>query len=163
MIPAPLRSESGAEANRRVAEIVDRALFVPKQGTPITQCPSNIDLNTFHGKALLMKAGSPAELDIKGDQPLFMSAVAFVMFPDQQTDEETGETSEFVRLVLFDADGKHFRTSSVSGPFRLRTMLELFTPKEWTEGIPLVIKARVGKRGRTYHDINIDTSKRYGI
>lgn len=130
--------------------------IVPAQGTPIAACPSNIDVSTARGKALLLKGSSPGELSIPDGGELRMVATHWLIVPDTQVDEKSGELKEFCRTVLFDVRGQHFRTTAAHGPFRLRSMLELYSPQEWAAGIPLVVSVRKSKRGTTYHDIQID-------
>lgn len=140
-----------------------RTLAIPAQGTAITSCPTNLDLTTFRGKALMLKAGGPSEYELEPGKPLRLIVTHWALMPDTRVDEESGECSEFVRTVLFDADGKTFRTSSAHSPLRLLAMLQLFTDNEWASGIPIIIEARKSKRGRMYHEINIDINERYGI
>jgi hypothetical protein len=160
--PEPVE-ETGHEANNRVVELVNRALSVPKQGTRITLCPTSLDLNTIRGKALMLKASSPGDYDVKPGVPIRLIVCHWAVIPDTQVDEETGELHEFVRTVLYDAEGKTFRTSSAHSPMRLCAMLELFSPAEWANGIPVIVVARQSKRGRVYHDVEVDLQHRFEL
>lgn len=140
-------------------EIVDdppQRGMIPRQGTSVIHCPGNIDSSTPRGKALLLKASGPGEYTLPESGVLKLRVTHWLILPDSQADEKTGEVREFCRTVLFDAAGKHFRTTAAHGPFRLRAMLDLYSPQEWAAGIPLVIMVRKSKRGTTYHDIQID-------
>lgn len=138
-------------------------LVVPGRDVAITSCPTNIDTTTIVGKAMLLRAMSPAELEVEPGKPLRLVVYQWIVFPDQSVDEDSGEVSEFVRTVFFDGEGKTFRTSSEHTPRRVAALLELFSPAEWANGIPLMISVRNGKRGRLYHDIQIDTAQRFGV
>lgn len=147
-------------ANRLPAEYVNHLRppsdVVPAPGTALALCPHNIDMSTQRGKALMLKAGSPGELEVKDDKPLRMLAVSYLIMPDSQIDDKTGELKEFVRCVFFDAAGRHYRTTAAHGPFRIKAMCDLYTDDEWQRGIPLIISVRKSKRGTTYHDIQIE-------
>lgn len=157
-----------AAAERRSSGVIlppegNRAVTIPTHGMRINECPTNLDLATMRGKAMMLKAMSPSDLEVDVMQPVRITATNWVLIPDQSVDEETGEVSQFIRTVFIDANGTIFRTSSAHSPFRLRAMLELFNEKEWAVGIPLVIGVRKSKRGRLYHDFQIDTEDRYGL
>lgn len=134
--------------------------IVPHQGTAITGCPTNIDARTLRGKAMLVKAGAPGDHEIKDGLPLHLVVTHWLVMPDQQMDEKTGEVSEFTRVVLFDAAGRTFRTSGAGAPATLLRLLQCYTRTEWLAGIPLVVYTRPSKRhrGSIYHDIQVDIS-----
>lgn len=145
--------------NNRLIEIVPDAQplpIVPRQGTPLMECRHNLDMSTPRGKALALRAVSPATIEMPSDGTLRIIAVAYIVIPDSQTDDKTGELREFSRVVLFDTAGKHYRTSAAHGPARLMQMCSLYTDDDWQRGIPLVVTVRKSKRGTTYHDIQID-------
>lgn len=129
---------------------------VPVQGTPLPLCPHNIDMNTHRGKALMLKAGSPGTIDMPDAGTLKMVCHNYIIIPDSQIDEKTGELKEFARCVFFDARGETFRTTAAHGPYRLKALCDMYTDEDWQRGIPLVISVRKSKRGTTYHDIQID-------
>jgi hypothetical protein len=143
--------------------ILDARLKAPPQGTPLPACPTNLPMNTLLGRALMLKASGPGDYEVQPGKPLRLMARWWAMIPDSATDEDTGEISEFIRVVLFDADGKSFRTSAAHAPSRLRGLLELVPSEEWQNGVALIIEQRRGKRGRDYHDINLDVGDRYGL
>lgn len=153
----------GREANNAVVLLITEALARAKDDRARVSVGTNLDLTTYQGKALILKAGSPGDYEVRSDKPLAMIVHAYAVFPDTAVNEETGEVSEFVRTVLFDKDGKTFRTSAAHAPTRFLIAASLFTPQQWQAGIPFIIKARTSKRDRVYHDIQIDTSAGYTL
>lgn len=151
----------GREANDAVVSLITASLARAKDERARVSVGTNLDLTTYAGKALILKAGSPGDYEVRADKPLRMTVHAYAVFPDTAVNEETGEISEFARTVLFDAQGKTFRTSAAHAPTRFLIAAALFTPQQWQAGIPFVITARTGKRDRVYHDIQIDTSAGY--
>jgi hypothetical protein len=153
----------GREANNAVVALVTEALARAKDERARVSVGTNLDLTTFAGKALILKAGSPGDYDVKADKPLRMIVHAYAVFPETLVNEETGEVKEITRTVLFDREGKTFRTSAAHAPTRFLIAASLFTPQQWVNGIPFVVTARTGKRDRVYHDIQIDTSAGYTL
>lgn len=125
----------------------------------LAECPTNIDKTTPLGKALLIAAGNPSDYEPDKQGVVRILATHWLVYPDSGHDEETGEVREFARTVLFDASGKHYRTTAAHGPSRLAATLSLFDSEQWRRGIPFVVSQRMGKRGRTYHDIRLDSEK----
>jgi len=127
----------------------------PAIGTPLNQCPSNIDASTMRGRALLLAAGNPGDIEFDKQGRAEITATGWLIYPDEGIDPETGEVGTFCRTVLFAKDGRTFRTSAAHGPARLKAALEIFDPVDWKEGITFVITRRLGKRDRWYHDIRL--------
>lgn len=132
-------------------------LAIPRIDTAPQLFPRTFALGDYHGKAMLMAAANPS--DYKPDQNgvVRIRVRHWIVLPDQRITEETGEVRDFPRTVLFDAQGKHFRTSAPHAPQRLYAAMQLFEAEEWARGIPFVISLRRGLRGRDYHDIRLDT------
>lgn len=123
--------------------------------TPLSECPTNLDLRRADHRAWAFNAGNPADLRLNGAIPLRLRVVAYLILPDQREDPETGEIREFERLVLFTKKGETFKTSSAFGWHRAKAAVELFSEDEWEQGIPFVIRARQSEQKRWYHDIRI--------
>lgn len=105
---------------------------------------------------MAFSAMSPGDLDIGDNGHIEFVAVAYLIFPDARTDEETGEVNEFSRTCFFGHDGQTYRTSSELMPHRVKALTELYTPDEWVQGIKLRISERRSRKtGRTYHDIRV--------
>lgn len=127
----------------------------PKVGTPLTECPTSLDLATQRGRALALAAGNPGDVEFDKSGIADITATDWLLYPDEGENPETGEVGVFIRLVLFDASGKTFRTTASHGPSRLKAALDLFDRADWVEGIPFRITRRLGKRDRWYHDIRL--------
>jgi hypothetical protein len=118
---------------------------------------TNLDLSTERGKALLINASNPADLVFDKDRQIRITAVNFLLFPDQVQDEDTGELREFTRTVLIDREGHTYQTTSMFAPRRMRAVLRLWSPERWAEGITFVITERQSRRpGRKYHDMRVE-------
>ena len=128
----------------------------PVAGTPLSQCPTNLDMGTFLGKAMMFKAQGASQMNVTPEAPLRFRARHWAMIPDSRVSEKTGEIREFVSVVLFDIDGRCFKSSGVASPFRLLALLQLYSEGEWMEGIPILVRA-IPKPGRApMHSIEID-------
>lgn len=134
------------------------AALLPPKGTAISQCPTNIDVRTLRGRAMLVKAGSPGDYEVRDGAPLRLVATHWLVMPDTVDRQETGEVADVTRVVLYDAAGKTFRTTGVGSVPTLLRLLQAYTRQEWAGGIPLVVVSRPSKRyrGATYQDIQVD-------
>jgi len=118
---------------------------------------TNLDLATPRGKAMLLAAMSPADIDFDAGGRAKILATNYVLLPDEGTDPETGEVRSFVRTILIGKDGLTYRSTSESMPRRLKAALALWTPAEWAAGILFVITERKSRKtGRTYHDLRVE-------
>lgn len=145
------QAETTGELNRwspRLAMKLDMEL-------PITQCPTNLDLSSATGRALAFAAGNPADYRLDDKGMCKIVAHKWLAYPDEAEDPETGEVRQFARIVLFDRDGRFFKTTSAWGLRRLKAAIELYDEMEWRLGVPFVISARLSKLNRVYHDIRI--------
>jgi hypothetical protein len=133
---------------------VTHSSIEPARDARLDQCPTNLDLSTWQGKVLALAAGSPADLVIPDNGVLAITATHYFLFPDIGQDPESGEIKEFTRTVLYDREGRTYRTTSGHAPHRIKAILELISADEWAKGIPFVISERRSRAtGRTYHDI----------
>jgi hypothetical protein len=125
--------------------------------TPLADCPTNLDLNNRHHRALIFAAGNPADYDFGTDGSLKIKATHWLVMPRQIVKPESGEVLDVATLVLFDELGMFWRTSSEFAAMRLKASLELYPPEEWAQGITFEIRRRHSKRhpGGSYHDIRI--------
>jgi hypothetical protein len=142
----PLRLPSGEEWQLSV-------------GQDVRTLPTNLDLSTFRGRALLSAAASPGDLDLTNGEVRFR-ATHYVVMLDQAPDRNTGEIRTFPRVAFITATGEIFRTTAAHGPSKIKSFTELFTVEEWARGIPLVVRERKSKDPNkgSYHDINPDFS-----
>lgn len=136
---------------------VDNALSIPRQGTPLPACPTNLDLRSMRGRALLFAAMDMPDYTVTANDPVYIRAVAWAMIPETRVSEETGEVSEFVSVCLWDEDGLMAKSSGEQMPMRLMALLQLFTKDEWAKGIPIRIEQYTTKRGRQAHRIKLNT------
>lgn len=123
--------------------------------TPLHQCPTSLDVADPQQRALLFACGNPGDIEFDANGVACVRAVHWLIMPDEGEDPETGEVRQFARLVLIQADGRFFRTTSAFAPRRLRAALELYSPAEWAEGVTFIVSRRQSKRGRTYHDFRV--------
>lgn len=117
--------------------------------------PTSLRWDDPHDRSLIFAAGNPGDYQLDQQGVCEIIAVDWLLMPDEGEDPETGEVSQFVRLVLFDRDGKFFRTTASHARRRLKAALELYGPDEWADGVRFRITSRIGQRKRAYHDIRI--------
>lgn len=134
-----------------------RGRLVPQPDTPMLQCPTNLDVRTIAGRAMVFKGTSPGDLNhiLREKGEIRMRVTCYLCFHDQTVDEDSGEISGYTRTVLYDCDGQTLRLSGDHIPHRVAAMTDLFSPQEWEGGLEIVVKVRRSARGRDYHDIRM--------
>lgn len=166
IVEVPIDKAYYAELKRQASCVPGHyGRLYPDNDTPLAKCPTNLDLSTRRGKALLLACGNPGDLDLldhvkdsEGRRFIIVEATNFVIFPERRIDPEDGKESTFARTCLIRKDGRIFRTSSAHVPHKIAAALDLYTPEEWAQGIPFRITERKSKnpnRGE-YHDIRIE-------
>lgn len=112
-----------------------------------------IDTSTREGKIKLYSALQNAgKLDEHLNEPLAMvNAVAQAV---QVTDEQTGEISNTVRVIILTADNKAYAATSPTLAAGLNTMFGIFgTPNVWTEPLTIQVVERRSRRGFKFFSI----------
>jgi hypothetical protein len=123
--------------------------------TPMSQCPTNLNVANPHHRALVFAAQNPSDYEFGKDRRVIIRATHWLIYPDSRLDNETGEIREFAVVVLIDRNGCFFKTTSATAMKRMQAAVSLFSPEDWERGVPFVITKREGQSGRTYHDIRI--------
>jgi len=112
-----------------------------------------IDTSTREGKIKLYSALQNAEkLDEHLNETMLMSnAVAQAV---QVTDDQTGEVSTTVRVVIVTADGKAYAATSPTLAAGLNTMFGIFgTPNTWDAPLAIKVVERRSRRGFKFFSI----------
>lgn len=112
-----------------------------------------IDTSTREGKIKLYSALQNAEkLDEHLNEPLSMvNAIAQAV---QVTDDQTGEISNTVRVIIVTADNKAYSATSPTLAAGLNTMFGIFgTPDKWTEPLNIKVVERRSRRGFKFFSI----------
>jgi hypothetical protein len=112
-----------------------------------------IDTSTREGKIKLYSALQNAEkLDEHLNETMLMSnAVAQAV---QVTDDQTGEISATVRVIIVTADGKAYSATSPTLAAGLNTMFGIFgTPNTWDAPLPIKVVERRSRRGFKFFSI----------
>lgn len=112
-----------------------------------------IDTSTREGKIKLYSALQNAEkLDEHLNEPLAMvNAVAQAV---QVTDDQTGEVSNTVRVIIVTADNKAYAATSPTLAAGLNTMFGIFgTPNVWDEPLTIKVIERRSRRGFKFFSI----------
>lgn len=142
-------------------QIVERCddspyMMMPSQQTPLAQCPMSIDLSTDAGKARLVAATGVSDNDVQIGKTLEMHVTDYIVYPTTRVNEETGEASDFVRVVLIDKDGQTFATSSLVIASRLQAIVQLFGRGPWNPPLIMMMTKRQSRRpDRAFHDLRI--------
>ena len=112
-----------------------------------------IDTSTREGKIKLYSALQNAEkMDEHLNEPLDMvNAVAQAV---QVTDDQTGDVSNTVRVIIVTADNKAYAATSPTLAAGLNTMFGIFgTPNTWTEPLTIKVIERRSRRGFKFFSI----------
>lgn len=112
-----------------------------------------IDTSTREGKIKLYSALQNAEkMDEHLNEPLEMvNAVAQAV---QVTDDQTGEVSNTVRVIIVTADNKAYAATSPTLAAGLNTMFGIFgTPNTWAEPLTIKVIERRSRRGFKFFSI----------
>jgi hypothetical protein len=147
----------GREPFPAPAPVVEaRGRLIPADGTPVGGCPTNLDLTTEDGRRALLAAlgeGDVQVADLHGDP---FPTSHYLVTPGESVDPETGEVSNYPRLVLISPEGKTLVTTSTVVPHRMAAVLDLWGPGPWEPPLPLVVIERRARRtGRTYHELRM--------
>lgn len=135
-----------------------RGRLIPARDTDVWDWPTTLDLTTPRGRALVVHAGNPADVQFERDDRIRFVACDFLVYPDELINPQTGEVAQGCRVVMFDSHGRTFKTTSEYVAHRLAAVLQLYTVQEWRAGIPFVITRRPSKRhpGGSYHQLEVD-------
>lgn len=137
-----------------------RVTMVGRQGMDLTGAnvaPTNLDLSKPRGKAMMLKALSPGDVDLDDQGELRFRAIRYAIFNDTVLNQETGELVPAARLVLFDREGRTFRTTAESAAKKLALVLQMYSKEDWDQGIPFFIARRYSPRTkRFYQDITVE-------
>ncbi len=112
-----------------------------------------IDTSTREGKIKLYSALQNAEkLDEHLNETLLMSnAVAQAV---QVTDDQSGEVSTTVRVIIVTAEGKAYAATSPTLAAGLNTMFGIFgTPNTWDAPLAIKVVERRSRRGFKFFSI----------
>lgn len=112
-----------------------------------------IDTSTREGKIKLYSALQNAKkLDEHLNEPLHMTnAVAQAV---QVTDDQTGEISNTVRVIIVTDEGNAYAATSPTLAAGLNTMFGIFgTPNTWTEPLCIKVVERRSRRGFKFFSI----------
>jgi len=64
---------------------------------------------------------------------------AMVAYPEQGVDPEDWREHEFTRVVFFDANGSHYRTTAAHALSRISAAMQLFSKASWERGIHFIM------------------------
>lgn len=131
--------------------------WFPERAMGAADIRTTIDATTEEGKALIVSAASPGDLELDGNGRLSMNLCDVAVFWDSAVDEETGECRDFVRTVFIGKDGRRFRTSSPHAPHFIARLVSVYGLDRLKRGIPICVCERRSKReGRRYHDFRVE-------
>jgi hypothetical protein len=132
--------------------------LVPAPDTPLSECPTNLDLSRPDHKALAFNALSAADVTVTTGGSIEFTAHHWLVHPVSQPDPDTGELREYARTVFICQDGTTVASCSAVVPHRLAAALSLFTPEDWRAGVGFELRSRPRKRGPgNYHDLRCVT------
>lgn len=135
-----------------------RKLRELNEDTPITSCPTNLDLTTEAGLAALYNMAGRPEGEIHPGEGVKLLLRYWLLIPDEVPEGETGALVPVTRTILTDGNGKYVNSTSEVLPKRLKQLLMTVRPERLAEGVPIEVFSRRSKRpGMHYHDIRLLT------
>lgn len=129
--------------------------FLLDTSTPANMWPTNLNPDTAHGKSLLLAATQVPDFQLDQTGSATITATHWLLMPGEQENEETGEVEPVIWAVLFDKDGRMFKTTGVYARSALRAAAALFKPHEWAAGIQFRIASRLTSNKRIAHDVRV--------
>lgn len=131
-------------------------LPTPEHDTPLSQCPTNLPLDSQFGKALMFNALNAADLELADGQYCNVHARFWLIYPGEAVDAVSGEVSKVIWCVLIDDKGRTFKTTSPIVRHRIKDALTIYEDEYWQQGIMFRITGRRNKsKTRTYHELSI--------
>lgn len=123
--------------------------------TPMDRCPTNIDVTDPRQRALIIAATQVPDYQLDQTGKCIVRATHYFAYATEYVNEQTGELELARVCVLFDREGRIFKTTGVFAFNGLRAAAALYTPAEWAAGIPFVIQARLTSNRRIAHDVRV--------
>lgn len=123
--------------------------------TPMDRCPTNLDLTTKRGRALLASAAGIQDYRLQGKDHIVIKATNYIAYASEMEDEKTGEMTVRKVTCLIDADGKIYKTTGFAAFDVLRAAAVLYTAEEWERGINFVISWKDMPSGHRAHDVRV--------
>src|SRR4051795_8223111 len=79
-----------------------RGRLIPGKDADVWDWPTTLDLSTPRGRALVVHAGNPADVQFEREDTIRFRACDFLVYPDELVNEKTGELTQGCRVVMFD-------------------------------------------------------------
>lgn len=130
-----------------------RELVTPE--TPLSLCPTSLNLADPKQAALAVSVMGVADMFLDQTGKAVIKATNYLIYGDYITREDGSGSDPVVFVCLIDRDGRVFKTTGVYAPRAIRAAAELYSQKEWDEGITFIISERQTKDRRIAHDIRI--------
>lgn len=118
-------------------------------------CPTNLNLSIPRERALVIAATQVPDYQLDQQGRCVVRATHFFAYATEYENETTGELDQVRVSVLFDKEGRIFKTTGVFAFNALRAAATLFSPAEWSAGIPFVISSRMTSNRRIAHDVRV--------
>lgn len=151
VIPEPALPETVAPRRERAGHIV-----LPLQTDPPERWPASFDVQSDEGKARAMNAAVRPDLEIDPEHPFSFHFTDWLIMPESQVDEDTGEVSEYLSLIFFLPGGQRVKTTGRVVMERLAKWLACWPGGEWRnlEVTIFVLNSRKNK-AQTYHEATV--------
>jgi len=119
-------------------------------------CRASFDITTRAGWLKAVNGMSPPDLEFDESGTCQCSVVDYLVFPSMLKNRETGEWEPGVRTILYMESGETFGTWSPYIAPKVHAVFTQFTAAERGEGINMIIRERMGRQKRTYHDVRVN-------
>lgn len=129
-------------------------------GDPPERWPTNLDLATERGRAILLNATNPPSIQMREGESVRMRLRHYVCWVAEVEDREhPGELSVVPKCCLISTDGQTFVTSSAYAKDKMANMSAVFSQARWERGIPIIVREHHSERTkRDSHVIDLDMS-----
>jgi len=145
---------SRTQMKERVLEVCNPTVIVTPE-TPLDRCPTNLDLANPKHAALAVAAMGIKDLDLDREGRLALKANYFLVYGDYMPNKDGKGYDAVTWVCLITREGTIYKTTGVFAPRAVRAAAELFSAKEWENGITFAISTRLTANKRLAHDVRI--------
>ena|SRR5215469_14792194 len=129
------------------------ALVTPE--TPLDRCPCSLDLLNPRHAALAVACMGVADIQLDRTGRAIVKAVHYLIYGAWQPREDEKGHDWVIFTALIDKQGRVFKTSGVYAPDAVKAAAQLYSAKEWAEGVTFLITESKTPKGRIAHTFRI--------
>lgn len=146
------RPQSRQQADGEIVEYREMETLITPS-TPLSDCPTNLNLLDKREAALAVSAMGVPDITLDKTGRAVIKVRYFLCYADWLPREDGQGHDAVIYTVFISKDGNMFKTTGVYGPRAARAAAELFSARDWEDGITAVITERATAKGRRAHSI----------